>query len=95
MMELTDSINVLKGVGPKKLQQLQHIGICTLFDLLTYYPRSYEDQSVVTAIGSLQAGQIATVSGLITGVQERQAARRRMTILTAFVSDGTGYLQIT
>lgn len=95
MMELTDSIDVLKGVGPKKLQQLQNIGICTLFDLLTYYPRSYEDQSVVTAIGSLQAGQIATVSGLITGVQERQAARRRMTIFTAFVSDGTGYLQIT
>ena len=95
MMELTDSIDVLKGVGPKKLQQLQQMGICTLFDLLTYYPRSYEDQSVVTAIGSLQAGQIATVSGLITGVQERQAARRRMAILTAFVSDGTGYLQIT
>ena len=94
-MELTDRIDVLKGVGPRKLQQLQQMGICTLFDLLTYYPRSYEDQSVVTAIGSLQAGQAATISGLITGVQERQAARRRMTILTAFVSDGTGYLQIT
>ena len=94
-MELTDRIDVLKGVGPRKLQQLQHMGICTLFDLLTYYPRSYEDQSVVTPIGSLQAGQAATVSGLITGVQERQAARRHMTILTAFISDGTGYLQLT
>lgn len=94
-MDLTEPIDILKGVGPRKLQQLQHMGICTLFDLLTYFPRSYEDQSVVTAIANLQAGETATVSGVITGIQERQAARRRMTILTAFISDGTGYLQIT
>ena len=94
-MDLTEPIDILKGVGPRKLQQLQHMGICTLFDLLIYFPRSYEDQSVVTAIANLQAGETATVSGVITGIQERQAARRRMTILTAFISDGTGYLQIT
>ena len=94
-MDLTDTIDKLKGVGPRKLKYLQQMGIATLFDLLTYYPRSYEDQSVVTPIGSLQAGETATVAGTITGVQEKMAARRRMTILTAFIADGTGYLQLT
>lgn len=94
-MDLTDTIDKLKGVGPRKLKYLQQMGIGTLFDLLTYYPRSYEDQSVVTPIGSLQAGETATVAGTITGVQEKMAARRRMTILTAFIADGTGYLQLT
>ena len=93
-MDLTDTIDKLKGVGPRKLKYLQQMGIATLFDLLTYYPRSYEDQSVVTPIGSLQAGETATVAGTITGVQEKMAARRRMTILTAFIVDGTGYLQL-
>ncbi len=31
-MDLTEPIDILKGVGPRKLQQLQHMGICTLFD---------------------------------------------------------------
>ena len=95
-MDLTEPIDILKGVGPRKLQQLQHMGICTLFDLLTYFPRSYEDQAWVTATSqSTGWGKLLLYQEWITGIQERQAARRRMTILTAFISDGTGYLQIT
>ncbi len=93
-MDLADTIDILKGVGPKKLQQLQQMGIYTLFDLLTYYPRSYEDKSIITPIGCLRAGETVTVSGVITGIQEHQAARRRVTVLTVFISDGSGYLQI-
>ena len=43
---LTDSPAVLKGVGPKKLQALNKLGINTIEDLLTYYPFRYEDLTV-------------------------------------------------
>ena len=59
-MELSDDIEVLKGVGPKKAQQLHGLGLCSLFDLLTHFPRSYEDQSSITPIGRLEAGERAT-----------------------------------
>lgn len=94
-MELSDDIEVLKGVGPKKAQQLHGLGICSLFDLLTHFPRSYEDQSSITPIGRLEAGERATVAGVITGLQEKRAGRRGMVILTATISDGTGFLQLT
>ncbi len=94
-MKLTDSIAVLKGVGPKRLPALRALGLTTVFDLLTYYPRTYEDQSIMTAIGRLHPGEQATVSGVITGIQEKQGGRRQLHILTAMISDGTGYLQIT
>ena len=94
-MELSDDIEVLKGVGPKKAQQLHGLGLCSLFDLLTHFPRSYEDQSSITPIGRLEAGERATVAGVITGFQEKRAGRRGMVILTATISDGTGFLQLT
>ncbi|MGM9540415.1 ATP-dependent DNA helicase RecG [Anaerovibrio sp.] len=94
-MELADDIESLKGVGPKKAQQLHGLGIFRLFDLLTHFPRAYEDQSRITPIGQLQAGEDAVVTGVIAGVQEKRAGRRGMLILTALVSDGTGFLQLT
>lgn len=42
-MEITDSITVLPGVGPKRAESLQELGIQTVEDLLTYYPFRYED----------------------------------------------------
>lgn len=94
-MELADSIESLKGVGPKKARQLYGLGIFRLFDLLTHFPKSYEDQSSMTPIGRLRADERAVVSGVITGVQEKRAGRRGMSVLTAVISDGTGFLQLT
>ncbi|SHK82116.1 ATP-dependent DNA helicase RecG [Selenomonas ruminantium] len=94
-MQLTDSIQYVKGVGPKKTAELKRLGLHTVYDLLTYFPRTYEDQSVLTKIADLQAGETATVGGTITNVSERQGGRRGMTILTALIGDGTGILQVT
>ena len=94
-MELLDNITCLKGIGTKKAQQLNRLGLCRIFDLLTYYPRAYEDQSSMTPIAELVAGEKATVQGLIRGVQERRGVRNGLLILTAVIDDGTGTMQIT
>lgn len=94
-MKLTDSIQYVKGVGPKKKAELNRLGIRTVYDLLTWFPRTYEDQSVLTKIGALKPGERETVSGVIMNVTERQGGHRGMTILTALIGDGTGFLQVT
>ena len=94
-MSWEDTIDKVKGVGPKKAQALKKLGISTLYDLLTYYPRAYIDQSHRTPFAELRAGETATVSGVITNLNERRGSRRGMTILTAVLSDGTGWLQMT
>ncbi len=93
-MKLTDSVQYLKGVGPKKKAELNKLGIATVYDLLTYFPRTYEDQSMLTHIADLYAGETATVSGTIVNLHE-QSGRRGLSILTAFLNDGTGILQVT
>jgi len=46
MTSLNDSINVLDGVGPKREQALNSLGIFTVYDLLGYYPLRYSDLAV-------------------------------------------------
>ena len=94
-LQLTDGIQYVKGVGPKKKAELNRLGLFTVYDLITYFPRTYEDQSVLTKISELQAGEKATVAGTIMNVSERQGGRRGMSILMALVGDGTGILQVT
>ncbi|KRN95253.1 ATP-dependent DNA helicase RecG [Pediococcus stilesii] len=43
MKSLTDTVEVLSGVGPKRFQALNELGITTIEDLITYYPFRYED----------------------------------------------------
>ena len=92
-MKLSDSINKVRGVGVKKAAAFARLGIQTVYDLLTYYPRTYEDQSRITPVAELRAGERATVLGVIQTVTEKQTRRRGFTVLTALVGDSTGYAQ--
>ena len=92
-MKFSDTISKVRGVGVKKAAAFARLGIQTVYDLLTYYPRAYEDQSRVTPIARLHAGERATVLAVIQRVTERQARRRGFTILTVLLGDETGYAQ--
>ncbi|WP_283678198.1 ATP-dependent DNA helicase RecG [Lentilactobacillus sp. Marseille-Q4993] len=63
-MELTDSVTVLKGVGDKTAVALNKLGINSINDLLTYYPRRYDDFSIKKPDESMDGAKI-TVKGQI------------------------------
>lgn len=46
-MQLTESIDILKGVGKKRKEILEKNNILTIEDLLNYFPTKYEDKSVL------------------------------------------------
>ena len=39
-------VKYIKGVGPNRVQLLNKLNINTLEDLITYFPRTYEDRSI-------------------------------------------------
>ena len=53
MPELTTDIRYIKGVGEQRAKALGRLGIRTLGDLLRYFPRAYEDRTVVRPIAEL------------------------------------------
>ncbi|GBG96891.1 ATP-dependent DNA helicase RecG [Lactococcus termiticola] len=61
-MKLTDSIQYLKGVGPKSAENFEKLGISNLQDLLLYFPFRYEDFAG-RSVFELMDGEKATVIG--------------------------------
>lgn len=93
-MQINDSISVLKGVGPKKVEILHDIGIKTIEDLALYFPKSYEDRRTVTPISELKAGSDFLIQARL--VNKRMGANRfnKKTPLVLNVSDDSGMLEV-
>ncbi|WP_054605580.1 ATP-dependent DNA helicase RecG [Apilactobacillus kunkeei] len=64
LKDLNDSVSVLKGVGPKKVEALDELGIDTIYDLLTYYPFRYDDFQVKD-LSQIQDQEKVTIKGKI------------------------------
>lgn len=93
-MQIDDSISVLKGVGPKKVEIFHDIGIKTIEDLALYFPKSYEDRRTVTPISELKAGSDFLIQARL--VNKRMGANRfnKKTPLVLNVSDDSGMLEV-
>ncbi|HET7205304.1 MAG TPA: ATP-dependent DNA helicase RecG [Terriglobales bacterium] len=61
MLDLTTSVQYVKGIGPKLAGILEAKGIHTVGDLLYYLPFRYEDRLNPRGIGELRPGEMATV----------------------------------
>lgn len=60
-MDLKKEVQFIKGVGPSRVKLLNKLGIYTLEDLITYYPREYEDRSKSKNIAELFHGEEALI----------------------------------
>ena len=95
MSTLLTDIRFLKGVGEKRAQLLNRLGIDTIGALLRYYPRAYEDFSRVTPIFDCNAGEKVCVKArLVTDVVEHYI-RKNMTLYKFTVTDGTANMSVT
>lgn len=92
-MDIKQNVQYLKGVGPKKAQALKRLGIENIYDLMTYYPRRYEDQSSINDIASLKAGDTANIQGKIVAMADKNT-RRGLKLLTIILADNTGTIQL-
>ena len=53
MPAITDSVQFVKGIGPKKVKLFEKLHISTLQDALETYPRDYEDRTQITRIADI------------------------------------------
>lgn len=90
MIDLKLSVQFIKGVGPSRVKLLNILGIYTIEDLISYYPRTYEDRTKITKIAELQDGQSAMIEAVTTSGASTARLRRNMTITKVIVEDDTG-----
>lgn len=71
------------------------LGIATVRDALTYFPRKYAHRGELTAIDSLPVGEHATIVAEVVKVTRRSMRARKGSILEVTLTDGTGVLTAT
>jgi ATP-dependent DNA helicase RecG len=86
-MSLTDKVQYLPGVGPRRADVLGRLGIQTVGDLLEYLPVRHERNESRT-IENLDEGMVATVVGQVTALRARRAFGGPT--VTATLTDNTG-----
>lgn len=88
-------LTVLQGVGPKSAESLARLGMHTLGDMLYYFPRRYEDYTLLKPIQALMFGDVVTVLGTIQSVHNRPVRGGKMNIIEVIIADGTGSMRVT
>ena len=85
-MNLNSSLEKVKGVGEKTLEKLESAGLRTVGDILSFFPRKYEDFASFTKLGEIHPGKV-----LFKARAEKvslRRVRRGMTLVEAILTDG-------
>ena len=89
-MNLSDDVKFVKGVGPNRVKLLNKLNIYNLEDLITYYPRDYEDRSKPKKIVDTVDGEEVLIEAIVTSkMREIRTYRKNMTIYKLIVRDET------
>lgn len=90
MIDFNQDIQYIKGVGPARLELLHKLGINTLEDIITYFPREYEDRGNIKKIEELAIGETACFKATVASRMVETKIRPGMTIYKLVVRDDTG-----
>ena len=94
LKELEDRpLTDLHGVGKQTSASLSKVGINTILDSISYYPRRYIDRSKEATVDSLQTNEEGMVLVNIEKVRSRRM-RSRKTLVEVTASDVTGSLKL-
>lgn len=87
---LKKPVKYLKGVGESRAMLFQRLNIYTVEDVITHFPREYEDRSNLKSIIQLEDGETCTFEGTIASPVTESKPRKGLTIQKVFVKDNTG-----
>lgn len=90
---ISSDIQSIKGIGPKKAEKLNRLGIRTLRDMLAYYPRGHESWEYVPSIRELPREGNIMVRGAFTGSPGTLRIRKGLTITRWTLSDDSGSIE--
>jgi ATP-dependent DNA helicase RecG len=91
---LDSPITRLPGINVGYAKKLQRLNVETIGDLLTLFPRRYDDYRALKTINQLQYGETVTIIGHVKETHSREM-RKGGTLVQSLISDSTATIQAT
>ena len=95
MIDLDNDVKFVKGVGPSRVELLNKLGIYTMKDLITYYPRDYEDRSKPKKIADCKDSEDVLIEAIVISKLAEIRVKKNMVMYKLTVRDDTGSCNIT
>ena len=95
MLTTATPIQYLKGVGEKRAEQLCKLNIYTVGDLLSHFPRQYEDWSTVIPIASAPRNTPCCIRATALAAPIERLIRKGLSLYTFSATDASGVIRIT
>ena len=92
---LKESVQYLKGVGPSRVKQLEKLGINTVYDLLTHFPREYENRNNIKKIQDFMVGENVVFIARVSTRPEIRRKGRGFSLTYFYAADDTGRIRVT
>lgn len=93
-LALDEPVTRVKGVSPTRATVLEKLGIHTIRDLLSHYPRRYVDLSCVCAVSEACIGQTCTIAGTVHEIKLKRP-KPKLSLVEISLVDGSGVLMVT
>lgn len=95
MPDLTTDVRYVKGIGEQRAKGLEKLGIKTLKDLISYFPRAYDDRTSFKKISELEEGENACVEAMVAAAPVLNRIRAGLELVKLRAVDETGALDVT
>ena len=80
-------------ITAKQLSNLKSLGINTIYDLIYYFPRAYDDRTNIKKIGELKFNEYVVLKATVMSAVNL-TVRSGKKIVKAMITDGTGIMEI-
>lgn len=94
MPDLTTDVRYVKGIGEQRAKSLEKLGIRTLKDLISYFPRAYDDRRAYKKIRDLEEGENVCVEAMVANPPTLSRIRKGLELVKLRAVDETGALDI-
>ena len=94
LSELAKPVMYLSGVGPKKSELYEKLGVKTVYDLLYHFPRYYIDLNEPQAVRDAPLNEQVVLKGRVVRKLPEGNIRRGLTVYKAIFTDDTADITI-
>ncbi|MBQ5406215.1 MAG: ATP-dependent DNA helicase RecG [Oscillospiraceae bacterium] len=95
MADLYTDVRYIKGIGEKKALAFNKLGVFTLYDLVSYFPRKYDDRTQYRPIAQVMDGESVCIRAVVADTPRLAHIRRGMDLVKLKAVDDSGVVDIT
>jgi ATP-dependent DNA helicase RecG len=95
MADLSTNIRYVKGVGEARAKALAKLGVETLRDLVSFFPRAYDDRTVVKPISLVVPEETVCIRAMAAAAPRLSHIRKGLDIVRVRVVDDGGSMDLT